>query len=75
MPDQERTPLLSLGLMASQLGVRPQELRAEAEAGGLPCVRVGKRGLLFDPDRVFAVLAERAGDALPTNWREERSGR
>ena len=55
--------LVPVGVMAARLGVRPQDLRAEAEAGTIPHVRLGTRGLLFDPERVLAVLAERAREA------------
>lgn len=61
--------LLDLGAMASRLRVQPQDLRAEAEANTLPHVRVGKRGLLFDPEAVERVLAERAA----ATERESRS--
>ncbi len=40
-------------------GVSASWLRAEAEAGRLPCLRVGKR-LLFDPEAVEAELIRRA---------------
>lgn len=46
--------------MSSHLGVRPQELRAEAQSGTIPHVRVGEHGLLFDPDAVLAELQRRA---------------
>lgn len=53
-------PLLPIGPMASRIGVQPKELRAEADAGTIPCVRVGLRGLLFDPIHVEAALRARA---------------
>ena len=34
-------------------------LRAEAEAGRIPCLKAGRR-LLFDPEAVEAVLLQRA---------------
>jgi hypothetical protein len=55
--------LLPLGAMASHLGIQPKDLRQAAESGTVPCVRVGERGLLFDPKAVEHVLAERAATA------------
>ena len=51
--------LLNVGMMARYLRVKPAWLRAEAEAGRLPCVRTGD-GYLFNPQAVEAVLLERA---------------
>jgi hypothetical protein len=51
--------LLSLGQMARRLKVAADALRKEAEAGRVPCVRVGD-SLLFSPEAVTASLAERA---------------
>jgi hypothetical protein len=56
-PNEDLVPLVP---MAERIGVRPHDLRADATAGTMPHVRVGKTGLLFDPARVFAVLADRA---------------
>lgn len=49
--------------MAERIGVRPQDLRSDAIAGTMPHVLVGKSGLLFDPEQVLAVLAERARES------------
>jgi hypothetical protein len=46
--------------MAAQLGLPPQELRAEAKAGKVPHVCVGKSAMLFDADVVLTVLIARA---------------
>ena len=51
--------LLPLGPMARRLRVPVAWLRAEAEAGRVPHLTAGAR-LLFDPDAVKRVLAERA---------------
>jgi hypothetical protein len=45
--------------MARRLRVPTLWLRAEAEAGRLPCLKAG-RVLLFDPETVERVLVERA---------------
>lgn len=57
MTNQRR--LAPIGTTARLLGVTVQWLRDEAEAGRVPCLRAGSR-LLFDPEAVEAVLAERA---------------
>jgi hypothetical protein len=51
--------LLPLGLMARRLRVTNAWLRAEADAGRVPCLRAGKR-YLFSPEAVERILAERA---------------
>jgi hypothetical protein len=57
-PDRRR--LLPLGAMASQLGIQAKDLRQAAEAGTIPCVRVGERGLMFDPVIVEQALLDQA---------------
>ena len=64
--------LLDLGAMASRLRVQPQDLRAEAEANTLPHVRVGKRGLLFNPEQVMAALDVRAAHRVSGPAKEVR---
>lgn len=51
--------LLTLGPVARRLRVPVAWLRAEAEAGRVPCLRAGK-AMLFAPDAVEQVLVERA---------------
>jgi len=51
--------LLALSSMARRLRVTAKWLRAEADAGRIPCVR-GDGVYLFDPDTVERVLLERA---------------
>lgn len=52
--------VLTLPRMASRLGVTARWLRAEAEAGRVPCLRAGTR-FLFNPVAVQEALARRAG--------------
>lgn len=66
--------LLPLGEMASRLGLQTKALREEAMRGGVPSVRVGDRGLLFDEDAVLAALKARATDARPQDGQEVRDG-
>lgn len=51
--------LLDLSRMARRLRVPQNWLRAEADAGRVPCLRAGAR-YLFATETVEAVLAERA---------------
>lgn len=51
--------ILTLPRMARRLGVTQRWLRAEAEAGRVPCVAADGR-FLFVPDAVEAVIVERA---------------
>ena len=53
-----QSPIALIGL-AALLRLPRAWLRAEALAGRIPCLRVGRR-LLFDPDAVRAALARRA---------------
>lgn len=67
-------PLLPLGAMAARLGVQPRDLREAAENGSVPCVRLGQRGLMFDPQRVESHLVERASDLEPDPCAEPGKG-
>jgi len=67
---EPKTRLVPTGTLASQLGLHPRELRAEADAGTLPHVRVGKCGLLFDPEKVIASLQQRSKNAAAATGRE-----
>lgn len=51
--------ILTLPKMARALCVTAKWLRAEADAGRVPCLRAGKR-YLFAPAAVERALAERA---------------
>ena len=63
-PDARRlVPLLAL---AGDLGVSPRALREAVDAGDVPAVRIGKRGLLFDRESVERVLLDRAA----ATWNE-----
>ena len=52
--------LIPLGEMAFRLGLQAKALREEAMRGGVPSVRVGERGLLFDEEAVQTALRARA---------------
>ena len=51
--------LLQVGPTARRFRVPVRWLRAEAEAGRIPCVKA-ERVLLFDPEAVERILLERA---------------
>jgi hypothetical protein len=51
--------LILIGPMARRLHVTTAWLRAEADAGRVPCLKAGSR-YLFSPEAVMRVLAERA---------------
>jgi hypothetical protein len=51
--------VLSLARMARRIGVTAGWLRAEADAGRVPCLRAGNR-YLFSPAAVELALADRA---------------
>jgi hypothetical protein len=51
--------LLPLRLAAQRIGVKVESLRAAAERGDVPSVRVGD-DLLFPAERIVRILAERA---------------
>jgi hypothetical protein len=51
--------ILSLARMARRLGVTQQWLRAEADAGRVPCLKAGKR-YLFNPDAAERELLRQA---------------
>ena len=62
MIDQHTTHLVNLRELARQLrrfGITQDWLKSEAEAGRLPCMRVGKR-LLFNVTAVEEALLRRA---------------
>ena len=50
---------ISVLALADRFGLPLAWVKAEAEAGRIPCLRVGRR-LLFNPEAVEHVLAERA---------------
>jgi hypothetical protein len=52
-------PVLPLNRMARKLRVTIAWLKAEADAGRVPCLRAGTR-YLFSPDAVEKVIAARA---------------
>lgn len=54
------TKLVSLPELSDLTGLPMAWLRREADAGRLPCLRVGRRRM-FDPEAVRKVLAARGG--------------
>lgn len=55
---------ISINVMARRLGVPLAWLKAEADAGRVPCLRVSRR-LLFHPETVERVLLRRtAGEEV-----------
>lgn len=61
--DTTHATLLPLGPMARKLRVTATWLRAEADAGRVPCLRAGTR-YLFAPPAVEAALAQRAAQPV-----------
>ena len=55
-----RRRLVTASIMARRLRVTLRWLRAEAEAGRIPCIRAEKQ-MLFNADVVERLLLERAG--------------
>ncbi|MBN1514322.1 MAG: hypothetical protein JXB13_20065 [Phycisphaerae bacterium] len=58
--------LMNLAMLARRLrrfGLPTAWLKAEAEAGRLPCLRAGQR-MLFDSEAVEAALLNRAGKVV-----------
>ena len=53
---------VSLNQLSHELNLPSAWLRAEARAGRIPSLRVGRR-LVFDPERVMRVLSDRARGA------------
>ena len=60
MIDQELHTLRMLAQHLRRYGLSMSWLKAEAEAGRIPCFKAGKR-LLFDPEAVERALIARAG--------------
>jgi hypothetical protein len=56
--------LLPLGQVARLLHLPSAWLRAEAEAGRLPCLRAGK-AILMELETIEAILIERSRQSLP----------
>lgn len=55
----------NLRTLARKLQLPPAWLKAEALAGRLPCLKVGRQ-LRFNPAAVEAVLAQRAATVAPS---------
>lgn len=58
-------PMLSLNQLADHLALPASWLKREADAGRLPCLRVGRRRM-FDPESVRRELARRAETYTPS---------
>ena len=58
----ERETFIPLQRLAQRLGLPAAWLKAEAEAGGIPSLRAGRR-LLFNPEAVEHALIERANES------------
>ena len=58
--DTEQHRIVPIGVMARLLHVPSQWLRAEVAAGRIPALQAGNR-LVFRPDIVTKIIAERAG--------------
>jgi len=52
--------LLTLARMARRVGVTQEWLKAQADAGNVPCLRTGKRRYLFAVEAVQEALATMA---------------
>jgi len=57
--DQLKNELITIRSMAARLRVTQAWLRAEADAGRIPCLRAG-RAILVNPDAVERALVARA---------------
>ena len=55
--EEPKTRFLPLDALASALGLPRNWLRAQAEAGVIPCIRIGTR-CLFDVESVRARIVE-----------------
>jgi excisionase family DNA binding protein len=62
--------LLSLPALADALKLPESWIKAEADAGRIPHLKIGKR-YRFNRETVVAVLAERAANS----WKESTDGR
>ena len=63
--------LLTARSLADLLQVSPATVLAWARRGWVPCLRAGRRPVLFDPDEVERALRERG--ALKTGRSTERA--
>jgi hypothetical protein len=61
---ESRQPLLPLKAVAKALGIRPENVRAEADAGRLPHTKLGDDYLFSLPDVESALLKRARGKAV-----------
>ena len=52
--------LINAAELARRLGVTPATVHAWHRRGWIPCLRAGRRPVLFDPDEVEKALRKRA---------------
>ena len=57
------TTYIPLTVLSEQAGLPAAWLKAEADAGRIPCLRAGRR-LMFDAEAVKKALADRMVEAL-----------
>jgi hypothetical protein len=67
------TPLFNVHTLARKLGLSAVWLKAEANAGRIPCLKVGRR-LLFNAAAVERALLARAGGDENADRREDHAG-
>ncbi len=59
----ENKSLSTVRELANELGLPVAWLKDEAQAGRIPCLRIGKR-LVFNAEAVERTLVERAGESI-----------
>lgn len=59
--------LIDAKKMAQRLGVKPVTVHAWHRRGWIPCLRAGRRPVLFDRDAVEKALRERAERKEPNH--------
>lgn len=64
----KRMQLLNTRTLARKLGLSAAWLKAEANAGEVPCLKVGRR-LLFNAAAVEQILLGRAAGSAGPEWR------
>jgi hypothetical protein len=60
--------------VAARLGVTPATVLAWARRGWVPCLRAGRRPVLFDIGEVERALGERGGGRVPSRAVSEGNG-
>ena len=70
MTTKAEPKLLNIHGLARALHIPAAWLKAEATAGRIPCLKIGRRRL-FNPAAVKAVLAQRAAEYPANNTKEQ----